>query len=76
MKNIEISQLTNFDIKKPTYMDATFALSKFGQNFPNRFLKGIGQKFLYPQNQHKLFNQLRRNVMGFYNPGIQLAHKW
>ena len=45
MKNIEISQLTNFDIKKPTYMDATFALSKFGQNFPNRFLRESDKNF-------------------------------
>ena len=49
MKNIEISQLTNFDIKKPTYMDATVALSKFRQKFPNRFLRESDKNFGIPR---------------------------
>ena len=48
VRNIELSSLANFNLKPPTHIDATHAISKFGENFQNRIPKELDQNFYIP----------------------------
>ena len=80
MSNIEISQLTSFYSETPTYIDATYALAKFDQNFQIQIPRKSDENFDIPKiTMSYLFsfkfllfkNQLFKKIIYVCNLGIQ-----
>ena len=80
MSNIEISQLTSFYSETPTYIDATYALAKFDQNFQIQIPRESDKNFDIPKiTMSYLFsfkfllfkNQLFKKIIYVCNLGIQ-----